>query len=204
MNADIVFSDWRMVVVNEHGVEQPEEWVISGKQADYTEALMRGWWNPIHSYLISKEAYLNVGGSDPELVNAQDFDVLLRMAIEGAKFDYLSGNYSNYFRFLNHTSLARGSRIQYWRDTEMVVLNALKILDSKNNLTQEYKKAAAQRLFHVARNVYKIDAEWNRSLYSKIKDLDPSFYPQNESIQFKILYHLFGYYNAEKIISLIK
>jgi glycosyltransferase involved in cell wall biosynthesis len=197
---DVVYSDWRMVIVNEDGNTNFEDWNISGEQNDYITSLLEGWWNPIHSYLISKEAYLNVNGSNPDLVNAQDFDLLLRMAINGAKFKYLPGKFSNYYRHMNRKSLARGSRKQYWKDTEFVIENALKILETKNNLKSQYKKAAAQRLFHVARNVYKFDKNLNKMIYNKIKSLDPDFHPGKESTKFKILYSLLGYYNTERLV----
>lgn len=199
---DLVYSDWRMVI-NRNNEEVFEPWVISGSQKDVIESLLEGWWNPPHSYLIKKSAYLQVM-SDEKLVNAQDFDLLVQLGINGFKFGYCAGYFSNYFRYKDTISLARGPRGQYWSDTEKVIKKALKDLEEKDSLTKRYKLAAAKRLFHMARNVYNIDIEWNKRLYSEVKSLVPNFYPKSQSLTFRIAFLILGYHRTEKLISILK
>src|SRR5690606_11869538 len=93
-------------------------------------------------------------------------------------------------------------RRQYWKDTEIVIDNILRSLSDKNKLTECYRKAAAQRLFLVARNVYDIDKVWNKNIIRKVYSLDVNFEPINVSKKFTILFKLFNYKIAEKIAHL--
>ncbi|WP_178983477.1 glycosyltransferase family 2 protein [Winogradskyella helgolandensis] len=200
-NADLVYSDWRMVIYYDENDIQYNSVVHSGQQDDYISSLLEKWWNPPHSYIIKKAAYEKIGGGNQNLVNAQDFDVFIRLAINGCKFIYEPGLHSFYYRYVNRTSLARGPRNQYWKDTEIVVDNAIKLLQDKGNLKKEYKNAAALRLFLVARNVFKIDREWNDRIFKKVLSLNPDFVPKHESKKFKLLYSIVGYMNSEKILN---
>lgn len=202
--ADVVYSDWCMMIVDELGNKKQEPIVISGSFDDYIQALIERWWNPPHSYLIRRQAYLDIGGGDEQLVNAQDFDVFIRLAIKGCKFFYQPGLFSFYYRYLNQDSLARGPRERYWKDTERVVDKSISLLKRNNNFKEIYKQAAAQRLFLIARNAYKIDKKWCDSILNKIKNMDPYFFPKYESWKFKFLFRFFGYQKTEDIIKKLK
>ena len=202
--SDVVYSDWRMTNVYEYKANEYEDWVIESAQEDYIYSLISGWWNPFHSYLFTRESYAKISGGNPNLVNAQDFDVVVRMAIQDLNFSYTPGKFCEYYRYHKHTSLARGDRTKYWKDTEWVVEQCLRLLDEKNNLSQKYKEAAALRLFLVARNVYKIDKSWNDRLYQRVMQLKPDFCAETESKKFQLLYKTLGYSLSEKILSLMK
>lgn len=203
--ADVVYSDWRMMIVNKENNHVPENWIMSNRQDDILVALMKGWWNPFHSYLIKTEVYNKVGGSNKALVNAQDFDVMVRIAASDYKFVYLSGHFSEYYRYESVVSLARGNRTQYWKDNEYTVLNTLKIIKEKDkNLSESIIQAACDRLFYIARNVYKIDKAWNKKIISTIKELSDTFVPSNQSNSFLSIYKLLGYNNTERLLSIIK
>lgn len=203
--ADVVYSDWRMVIVDLHGNIKPEDWVKSKKQDNILVSLLDGWWNPFHSYLIRKDVYMKVNGSNSNLVNAQDFDLMLRLAIEDCKFEYLEGDFSSYFRYNTVTSLARGNRSRYWKDTEETVFNGLKLIHQKRGyLSEDIKNAACNRLFYIARNVYNIDLEWNRKLMQKLNTILPNFKPRNQSRYFNLALKIFDYETAEKIIAVVK
>jgi glycosyltransferase involved in cell wall biosynthesis len=203
--ADVVYSDWRMMIVDTENHHVPENWIMSNSQDDILVALIKGWWNPFHSYLIKTEVYNNVGGSNKALVNAQDFDVMVRIAASKYNFAYLSGNYSEYYRYETVVSLARGNRTQYWKDNEYTVLNTVSIIKEKDkNLSEPLIQAACDRLFYIARNVYKIDKTWNKKIINTIKELSNTFVPTNQSKSFLSMYKLFGYNNTERLLSIIK
>lgn len=203
-DVDIVYSDWCMMIVDEDGNKKQEPMVISGSFDDYIQALIERWWNPPHSYLIRKQAYIDIGGGDEQLVNAQDFDVFIRLAIMGNKFFYQPGLFSFYYRYLYNESLARGPKKRYWKDTERVVDKSISLLERDNNFQEKYKQAAAQRLFLIARNTYKIDKQWCDSIFNKLKNMDPYFFPKHESWKFKFLFRIFGYQKTENIINKLK
>lgn len=203
--ADVVYSDWRMMIVNKENNHVPENWIMSNRQDDILVALIKGWWNPFHSYLIKTEVYNKVGGSNKTLVNAQDFDVMVRIAASDYKFVYLSGHFSEYYRYESVVSLARGNRTQYWKDYEYTVLNTMNLVKEKDKrLSDPLIHAACDRLFYIARNVYKIDRIWNKKIINIIKDLSNTFVPSNQSKSFLLLYNLLGYYNAERLLSITK
>jgi glycosyltransferase involved in cell wall biosynthesis len=205
VNADVVYSDWRMMIVNTQNYQSPETWVKSNLQNNILVSLLKGWWNPFHSYMIKTEVYHSVGGSNKKLVNAQDFDLMARIAAKSYSFAYLEGNYSEYYRDESVKSLARGTRTQYWKDNEDTVLNTVKIIkEDREVLTKPIIDAACNRLFYIARNVYKIDKIWNNRIIDEITDLSNTFVPSNQSKSFMFLYNILGYYNTERLLSIFK
>jgi glycosyltransferase involved in cell wall biosynthesis len=171
---DVVFSDWRMAVVV-GGKTSYEPATDAPMPTEPVAALLGGWWAPPHAYLIRRSAYADVGGGDASLTNAQDFDLVLRLAIAGKRFGYMRGHFADYYRYVNTSSLARGPRRQYCSDYEKAVEKAVKLLVRDGSLTQSRRKAAAQKLHSVARGVYAIDKAWFRQVVRRIYDLDPKF-----------------------------
>jgi glycosyltransferase involved in cell wall biosynthesis len=192
---DVVYSDWQMVVVKES--ETIFEPIFNTPMADEPAIeLLRGWWNPPHSYLIKRSAYFDVGSSDESLINAQDFDVFLRLAINNKKFGYLPGNYSKYYRFVNVKSLARKSKKQYWTDYEKAVFKCFNSLFEKGKIDEKYLDIISKRLFLICRNIYKIDKSWANRLLKKIKKIHPGFKGPDDRI-YRFLFILFGFYLTE-------
>lgn len=197
--SDVVYSDWRMVIVKE-GIEYPETWVVEESKTNYAVELMHSWWVPFHSYLIRKDAYFNVGGSNEELINAQDFDLVLRMAMKKMTFSYLPGKFSVYYRYININSLARGNKKRYWNDYLKAINEAHINIEQIDDKT-EFKRAIASRLFYIARNVYKYDKKQNKEIMEKIYEINPNFKPDG-SFTFNIFFRLFGYNTAEYLSSI--
>ncbi|MWV26977.1 glycosyltransferase family 2 protein [Aurantiacibacter rhizosphaerae] len=173
---DVVYSDWRMVVVDSERIEY-EPLRNKPMSSEPVAALLLGWWVPQHAYLIRKSAYDAIGGSNSKLVNAQDFDLVLRLAIEGKKFGHVPGLFAEYFRFVQAKSLAQGPRKQYWSDYETAVLDAVNIMEANDGLTLERRKAAAEKLHVIARSVYAIDKEWFSRLLCHLDALCPDYKP---------------------------
>lgn len=180
---DVQTSAWRMEL------RRGKETVLEPIQTmdapdDVCAALLQGsWWGPPHAYLVRRSAYLEIGGSDDSLVNAQDFDVWIRLAITGFGFSHSSALTGHYRRDLTTTSLARGNRARYWRDTETVVRKAIALLEENRQWTPHRKTAAAERLYAVARNVYPIDPKWFDHLIETIFELEPTFRPSGGGLR---------------------
>jgi len=194
---DVVYSDWRMVIVSEDG-EKPEPVERAEAPTEIIEALLGGWWCPPHAYIVRREAYLGCGGSDETLVNAQDFELWMRLAVTGEKFGYLPGCFANYYRYTQRTSLARGDRRQYWSDYEKAILKIVRMLEDRCELNAPRRRAAARRLHDVARNVYRIDASWFDRLLVEIYSLDPDFAPVGSWL-YKTSAQIFGLKRAERL-----
>jgi glycosyltransferase involved in cell wall biosynthesis len=196
-NLDVVYSDWRMVIIDPEGVEC-EPWHIGEAPVEMISALLGSWWAPPHAYLVRRLAYCDIGGSDENLVNAQDFDLWVRLAIAGKRFGYVAGNFANYYRYKQRESLARGPRPQYWGDYEKAVRKAVSLLEAGGALTPQRRGAAANRLLLIARNVFLIDQTWFESLVDLIYTLDPFFKPAG-SRTYRLAANLLGLRKAETI-----
>jgi glycosyltransferase involved in cell wall biosynthesis len=171
---DVVYSSWQMVVrYPDRVVREPLR--DTPMPTEPVAALLSGWWIPPHAYLIRREAYEQIGGSDAGLINAQDFDVVLRLAIAGATFGHLPVHYADYYRYPDITSLARGPRRQYYSDYEKAVEKAVALLARDGGLTLSRRRAASQKLHSIARSVYGLDKAWFRRLVFRIYELDPDF-----------------------------
>jgi hypothetical protein len=186
-----------MVVVNDEAVLR-EPVCDAPMPCEPVRALMGGWWVPFHSYLITREAYLGVNGSDDTLVNAQDFDLMLRLAIAGKKFGYLAGHYADYFRYTSVKSLARGPRQRYWHDCQRAVEKGLEMLRCRGELSKERKAAAARKLHEVARSVYSIDRKWFGDVMERVLALDPKFSPPG-SVGYRVGAKLLGFERVERL-----
>ena len=194
---DVVYSDWRMVVIDENRKQHFEDWSISQQQNDYKFSIINGWWQPFNSYLIAKKAYLKVGGSDENLINAQDFDLMARIALYDFKFGYIPGKHTSYYRYTSTRSLARGPRKIYW-NSYLISLNKLHaIAEGKELNRSSLKTAFAKRYFEVARNIFKYDRKESYSIYRRVKDIDSEFFPSSESALFQTTYRILGFYISE-------
>lgn len=200
--ADVAYSDWRMILVVDDRIN-PEPIRRVTPPAVMDAALLRGWWVPIHSYLIRKSAYLDVGGSDASLCNAQDFDLMLRLAIAGKVFAHVSGHSAHYYRHVKSGSLARGSRRRYWSDTERVVEKGIRLLEERNKFSAKHRGAAAARLHSIARGVYEMDREWFHRLVDRIHIIAPEFHPPGGR-GYRLAARLFGMSGAEWLASLMR
>lgn len=201
-NADVAYSDWRMILVVDEQIE-PEPIRHVTPPAVMDVALLGGWWVPIHSYLIRKSAYLDVGGSDASLCNAQDFDLMLRLAIAGKTFQYVPRHSANYFRHVKSGSLARGSRRRYWSDTERVVEKGIRLLEERNKFSTEHRRAAAARLHSIARSVYEMDREWFHRLVDRIHIIAPEFHPPGKR-GYRLAARFLGLSGAERLASFMR
>lgn len=194
---DVVYSGWQIVVVD--GDQVTREPVCDGAMpCEPVAALLAGWWVPPHAYLIRRSAYWEIGGSDSSLVNAQDFDLVLRLAIAGKKFGHQASHLADYYRYLRQSSLARGPRKQYWSDYEKAVAKALHLLREQGALTPEREKAAAKKLHSIARSVYSIDRNWFRRVMQLTLELDPVFEPTGTMI-YRMAVKWLGWERAEAL-----
>jgi len=199
---DVLYSGWQMVVVDGQRVNR--ELVCDQLMpCEPVAALLSGWWVPPHAYLIRRSAYVAVGGSDASLVNAQDYDLLVRMAIAGCTFGHMPGHYCDYYRYLEATSLARGPRRQYWSDYEKAVENAIALLERSDGFDDARRMAAAQKLHSIARSVYSIDRVWFDRVVQRIHEIAPGFVPVG-TLSYKTAVRVLGMSNAERTAAIVR
>jgi len=195
---DVVYSDWRMVVVD-GDAEICEPWVDAETKTEIVEALLGGWWYPPNAPLIRTEAFRTVGGCDSTLGNTcEDFDLCVRLGIAGFRFGHVPGKFANYFRYHQVRSMSRKNPREFFEGEGRIILNAVQLLEAQNAATPARCRAAARRLHAVARNVYALDRSWFHRLMTDVRKLDPDFHPTG-ALSYRVATRLLGFEYAESL-----
>jgi glycosyltransferase involved in cell wall biosynthesis len=199
---DVVYSDWRMVIVSA-GEAKPEPWKPREAPGELIESLLDGgWWFPTVASLIRRTALFAVGGWNAFLHNTcDDFDLWARLAIDGYRFGYVRGNFASYFRYLSARSLSRANQEQSLSGEATIIRDAVQRLHDRGKATPARLRAAAQRLYHVARNTYTIDPDWHKDLLEEVRQIDPAFRPHGSRLH-RIACRTLGYTWAERLTSI--
>ena len=195
---DIVYSDWRMVIVDERG-ETPQQWIDAHTPIEPVEALLGGWWYPPHAALIRAAAFRAVGGCDASLGNTcEDFDLCVRLGIAGFRFGYGGGRFANYHRDTQVRSMSRKNAREFFDGEAKIILKAIHLLETQKAAGPGRRRAAARRLHTVARNAYSIDRTWYQDLRRQVINLDPQFRPAG-SMAYRLACRWFGMEAAERL-----
>lgn len=197
-NADVVYSDWRLLTLEEGKLVRTEVFAPAQAPSEMVEALLAGWYLPPVGYLFRRTAYLELGGCDEKIKVWEDFDLFLRFAIAGKVHAYVPGILSNYYRCLDVKSLSRRDPRANAISREAVVLKALDALTSAKGLTAPRRKAAARALFGVLRTGGIREVTWLRGIVAKIRELDPGFKPFG-SLAYRAVATVAGLVNAERV-----
>ncbi len=118
--ADIVYGDWRYQRHLSDGGFFLDKIMVSGKQENILEALLRDWWVAVAGLLYTKNSIEKSNGWDEALEAAQDRDFLLSAVINGATVVYQPGCYAIYRR-PNHPTVSYSSKIG-WLYNQCLVL----------------------------------------------------------------------------------
>jgi glycosyltransferase involved in cell wall biosynthesis len=195
---DVVYSDWRMVVVDGDSVVV-EPWVRAEARKEIVEALLGGWWFSTGAALVRAKAYQATGGCDETLLNTcDDFDLWVRLGIAGFRFGYVPGQFANYYRYKRVRSISRADRKNFLEGESRIILKAVALLEKQGEATPVRRRAAAKRLHAVARNVFVIDKSWYRELMREVRRLDPEFKPVG-SLIYRLTSKCLGMETAENL-----
>ena len=166
---------------------------------DPVEFLLDDQWYASFCYLFRREVVLSVHGWTEDLPACQDFDFILRIALNGSKFISYDGVIGHYYHHLGHR-VSRDS--QYgWCDCRLRVINhAIVWLNDNNDWTSGRRRAVANSLL----NLGKIYFSFNRSKFRLCINTMQEVYPEFRPPQFvyKWLVFFFGYYNAERLLQI--
>lgn len=196
-NADVVYSDWRMVSVCDD-VYTPEPIVHAGAQNDMVRALFDGWWVPPVGYLFRRSAVLELGGFNEEMRVWEDFEFFLRCAIHNKAHYYQTGAISNYHRYLDHASLARRNALDNLLYRERAIDLALDQLRTLDGLTHARRRAVAGALHRLARMAFEILPEDYDRLLTRVYELDPDFSPAG-TMAYRLAARMAGIRAADRV-----
>jgi glycosyltransferase involved in cell wall biosynthesis len=198
---DIVYSDWRMVIVD-GPLEEAEPWVHAEAEVEIIEALLDGWWFPPNAAIIRKEAFMEIGGCDSTLGNTcEDFDLWIRMAIAGSRYGYLPGRFANYYRHKEVPSMSRRDPREFFAGEARIIRKAVVLLSAQHAATERRRAAAARRLHNLARNLFLKDRPFYEKLMKEIRELDPRFRPAG-TLVYRLTSRLLGCEKAEYLARL--
>ncbi len=204
---DVAYGDWRYQVHFPNGTSELEPIQVAGPKKDFLESLLSNEeWVAASSVLYTRHAVEKCGGWDENLPAAQDRDLLMRTALEQAKFVHQSGCYSIYRRYGNNT-VSRSSR-RRWIDSHcQVMAKAEKHLVESGRLSPKYRLALAKGYFNMGREYLYCDypmIDANRyqhflKLLEKTFSLCPGFKSQNPKMFYNWTQNLFGCRFAEQV-----
>jgi len=144
--ADMVFCDYR--VVNEPGgpnVGPRLESFDGGDPVPFVLHRQIQTSAPLHP----RAAFLEVGGFDESLPCAQEFDLHLRLACEGITFEHLPEELHE-VRLRDRSVSSDYARVL--DQFERILWNAYRVLERRNGLTQDRRRAFAQAMARAARH----------------------------------------------------
>lgn len=144
--SDLSVANWRHYSLNESQDINYSHWSQLKPTGDFLRDVVAPDWSlPPHAYLISKELWDSIGGGDQTLVNAQDFDLWARAALEVKNFTYFSEGVANYLRNAGEGRLSNRRKSLYCSDYRMA-LEKLKSLSLKHGKwTHPVKLSYAKR-----------------------------------------------------------
>jgi len=203
VRADVVYSDWRLVTVDDGRVVRTEIFAPAEAPCEMIEALLDGWWAPPVSYLFRRSAYLELGGCDETIKVWWDPDLYLRLALAGRAHVYAPGVLSTYYRYLDVKSLARRDLQANARERELILRKTVAALNEKDMLTSRRRKAAAKACFGVLRTAGIADPTWLEDMTRFIFELDPAFRPTGPA-PYRALACALGLATAERLAVAIR
>jgi GT2 family glycosyltransferase len=195
---DVVYSDWRMVIVDGES-EEPEAWVHAEAEVEIVEALLGGWWFPPNAAIVRTKAFMEIGGCNSTIL--EDFDLWVRLAIAGFRYGYLPGQFANYYRYMQVLSMSRRDPQDFFWGEARIIRNAIALLSAKHAATQPRRAAAARRLHGAARNLFVRDRQAYKALMKEVRELDPQFRPTGTTM-YRLIAGLLGFENAEPLAAL--
>ncbi|MBD2312236.1 glycosyltransferase [Desertifilum sp. FACHB-1129] len=143
---DIVYGDIQYQHHLPNGHIRREPMILPGlvgQPDNILKALIMYGCFPPSAYLFRKSILENIGGWDEELKAGQDRDLLLRLAIQGAKFRYQAGDVAIYRRYGNVT-VSTANKTCLVLSFCRVLEKATAQLSAQNRLSSKYLYALAK------------------------------------------------------------
>jgi glycosyltransferase involved in cell wall biosynthesis len=196
--ADVSYGDWRYF--GDPGDARNGQVVKLAPTKDAMKAILIDWWVSPFGYLFRKETISGIAW-DPELRALQDFDYVLRVAIEGARFVYLSKITGSY-RIGTPGNISRLSSQEYSRIHCRILEKVTRILEKNGQLSFKRKQLIAENYWDKSRLFLGVDNNAYNETVKKIYRLNPFFFPVyfKGRILLKIMIAVIGVKPAEAAV----
>jgi glycosyltransferase involved in cell wall biosynthesis len=198
--ADVCYGNWRDAFDGPAPRRGSAEILHSlGATDDPVEALMSDKWVPNFCYLLNRASIQAVRGWDEDraLIGIEDFDFILRVALQEARFIYLDREIGRYYQHAG----PRTSResLRRWCDAKKRILEkGIDQIERRGSWTERRRDAVAHTLLGLAKLYYGLDKAEFRACVSLLQDVAPRFQPPGKL--YARLVGTLGYQRTEAIL----
>ena len=196
--ADVCYGNWVDTIVTPNGTNYDKHRIVE-EMKDPIDFLLADYWCAPFCYLHKKSVVQRVDGWSEEFEACQDFDFILKIALQGVKFTHSYEMIGTYF---HHRSarISRNNRKKWCDAKKEILTRTFKVLQGHSRLTQSRRTALAESLLHLAKNYISIDKNSFRDCIRLIHKISPKYLPQGKI--YPKLVKIFGYEYTESILEL--
>jgi glycosyltransferase involved in cell wall biosynthesis len=194
---DAVYCDYAILTYKD-GAPQLGPFKTNDARPDLLTASLLGHWVPGNTLLWRREAVVRLGGWDESLLAAQDFDLVVRAALQGLRLRYQPGPWVVVRRYGNVTVSTS--------DPLRLLLNCTRVLEkvehellANEGLRRRYTSALARAYFRTARQMYSLDKHAAEQLVARYLALNPTC-PPHYSRAYNLVYRWLGLGPAEAAV----
>lgn len=174
-DADVVYGDFEMFGNFDDPRTGGKPVRLTGILDDPVDALLDDWWCAPFCYLYKRDAISNLSWS-VDLECLQDFDFILKFAMQGKKFLYYPG-VVGYYR-IHEGQITNKTAYQYAVNRCRILERTLKDLKQRGDLTEKRKILIAHGYWTAARAFYRTDLEEFEETVLKVNQLNRHFWPR--------------------------
>ena len=197
-HADVCYGHWfdtyESLDPTEHRVLRSR-----GEMHDPVECLLDDMWCAPFCYLFRREAVFAVKGWTNDLSACQDFDFIIRIALNGNKFVRYDGIIGHY----HHHSGSRISQgdLPRWCDCRFRVIDTTIFwLNQHNEWTQGRRRAIANSLLNLGKIYFAFDRHKFQTCLHTMQNVYPDFQPPNAIYRWFV--NWLGYAKMETLLQL--
>ena len=198
--ADVCYGDWRSAFRDENSEQSAGRPLLSmGPVGDPVEALLGDRWAPNFGYLMRRELVDAVGGWDEDraLTGIEDFDFILRVALNGGRFIHLDRDVGRYYHHPGPRTST--SSLLGWCNAKKAILETgIRFLEGESAWTDGRRQATARTLLRLAKQYYGLDRTQFRACLARIADIAPQFQPPGRL--YRTMVGILGYAGTEAIL----
>lgn len=202
-NADVVYGDWRYQFHLPDGFCYLDKIEKSGEKDDVLCSLLSGWWVAQGAILYRRWVVESVGGWDESFRAAQDRDFFTSVAMSNAAIGYQPGCNFIYRKYGEVT--VSTSNIQRWFNSNCLSLEKTETaLRKSGRLSKNHKMSLATGYARALRFCLPLQTERHFDILRKVQELTPEFKAEDETVSFRFLQNILGYYWTARLMSFFR
>ncbi|MCS6846707.1 MAG: glycosyltransferase [Anaerolineae bacterium] len=195
--ADAAYCDYAFLT-HPDGAPRLGQFRTTGIQPDLLTALLQGRWIPPHALLWRREVIEALGGWDETFFAAQDYELMLRAALQGLQLRYQPGHWAVVRRYGNVTVSTSDPLRRLWHRTRALEKVEHRLAQDEA-LRKRYAPELARAYFRTARELYPLDRRAAVQLCARSLSLDPAFAPRR-SLAYDAAFGLLGFERTEALV----